>query len=103
MPIDPETRELLLRWRSLADGNGLPRANAMIRALLVLGIISMAVVVFAVVNKLNPAVSGVAGICAGWMIAERNALRSRLPMWNRLKQYIDWNRVREDLDAGKIG
>jgi ABC-type uncharacterized transport system permease subunit len=62
MPIDPETRELLLRWRSLADGNGLPRANAMIRAFLVLGIISMAVVVFAVVNKLNPAVSGVAVI-----------------------------------------
>jgi len=99
MPIDPETREHLLRWRSLADGNGLPRANSMIRVLLVLGVISMAVVVFAVVDQLNPAVSGVAGICAGRMIAERNALRSRLPMWNKLKHYIDWNRVQEDLEG----
>jgi hypothetical protein len=57
----------------------------------------MAVVVFAVVDKLNPAVSAVAGILAGWMIAERNALRSRLPMWQKLKQYIDWNRVHADL------
>jgi hypothetical protein len=57
----------------------------------------MAVVVLAVVDKLNPAVSGIAGIFAGWMIAERNALRSRLPMWQKLKQYIDWNRVQADL------
>ena len=33
------------------------------------------------------------------LIAERNALRSRLPMWNKLKHYIDWNRVQEDLEG----
>jgi len=98
MPIDPETRQLLLRWKSLAEGEGLPRAHATIRMLFLVGIISMAVVVFAVVDKLNPAVSGVAGILAGWVIAERNALRSRLPMWRKLQQYIDWNRVHADPD-----
>ena len=98
MPIDRDTRELLLRWRSLADGDGLQRAYTTMRVLWVLGLASTTIVVVAVAAKLHPAISGVAGMFAGWMIAERHALRGRIPLWQKLKRYIDWNRVQDDLD-----
>lgn len=39
----------------------------------------------------------VAAAAMGWVIAERNALRTRLGQWPIFKTYIDWNRVEEDL------
>ena len=33
----------------------------------------------------------------GWMIAERNALRTREAQWPIFKNYIDWKRVQDDL------
>ena len=33
----------------------------------------------------------------GWVVAERNALRTRIAQWSVFKTYIDWSRVEEDL------
>ena len=56
-------------------------------------------VVFAVVYKLHPVFVAVAATVMGWVIAERNALRSRIAQWPTFKRYIDWKRVQEDLRA----
>ena len=57
----------------------------------------MAAAVFAVVDNLHPAGSDVAGVFGRWIIAERNALHRQLSMWQKLKQYINWERVHADL------
>jgi hypothetical protein len=33
----------------------------------------------------------------GWVVAESNALRTRLAQWPVFMTYIDWKRVDEDL------
>jgi len=33
----------------------------------------------------------------GWVIAERNALKSRITQWPTFANYIDWARVSNDL------
>jgi hypothetical protein len=51
----------------------------------------------AVIYRLHPALVVVAAAGMGWVIAERNALRTGLAQWPVFKTYIDWKRVEEDL------
>jgi len=44
--------------------------------------------------------AGVPSIAIGWLIAERNAVDSRIKMWPTFSQYIDWQRVEKDLADG---
>lgn len=92
-----ETKQLLTRWQSLERNDGLRRAGATARRLWIIGLILCIVVVFALVYRLHPAL--IAGLAAamGWVIAESNALRTRLAQWPIVKSYIDWKKVEEDL------
>jgi hypothetical protein len=92
-----ETKEVLLRWQSLEKGDGLRRAASVIRVLWVVGVALSLFVVFGLVYSLEPAAVAVGAAIAGWVTAERNALMMRATQWPVLKQYIDWNRVQEDL------
>ena len=97
MPVDTQTQRLLTRWRSLAEGEGLRRAVTVARVLWVVGLVATLFVAFAIYYRLHPAlVAATAGI-AGWVIAERNALRMRISQWPMFKEYINWKRVEEDL------
>jgi hypothetical protein len=64
---------------------------------LVVGLVLCIVVAFAVVYRLHPALTAIAAAAMGWVIAERNALRTRIAQWPSFKKYIDWKRVHEDL------
>ena len=72
-------------------------AGATSRTLRIVGLVLCVFVVFAVVYRLHPAFVAVAAAVMGWVIAESNALRTRLAQWPIFKSYIDWKKVEEDL------
>jgi hypothetical protein len=92
-----ETKQLLTCWQSLEKNGGLRRADATARLLWIFGLLLCIFVVFAVVYRLHPAFVAVPAAAMGWVIAESNALRTRLAQWPVVKTYIDWKKVEEDL------
>jgi len=98
--VNTETKNLLERWQSLEKDDGLRRADFTARVLWFVGLALFILVAFGVVYGLHPAAVAVAAAAMGWVIAERNALRTRLVQWPVFKRYIDWNRVQEDLSNG---
>jgi hypothetical protein len=94
--VDSETKQLLARWRSLESGDGLRAALSTSRVLLLVGLALCLFVVFAIVYKFHPVAIAFAATAMGWVIAERNALRSRVSQWPIFRKYIDWKRVSED-------
>ena len=95
--MNTETKQLLTRWQSLEKGGGLKRAVSMTRALWFVGLVLCIFVVVAVIYRFHPAFVAVAAAVMGWVVAESNALRTRLAQWPIFKTYIDWKRVDEDL------
>ena len=92
-----ETKQLLTRWQSLEQDGGLQRAASMARVLWIVGLVLCLFLVFGVVYRLHPALIAVAAAVMGWVISERNALRTRAAQWPIFKSYIDWKRVQDDL------
>ena len=92
-----ETKQLLTRWQSLEKDGGLQRAASMARVLWIVGLVLCLFVVFGVVYRLHPALIAIAAAVMGWVIAERNALRTRAAQWPIFRSYIDWKRVQDDL------
>ena len=92
-----ETKQLLTRWQSLEKDGGLQRAASMARVLWMVGLVLCLFVVFGVVYRLHPALIAIAAAVMGWVIAERNALRTRAAQWPIFRSYIDWKRVQDDL------
>ena len=95
--LSPTARRLLTRWLQLEEGDALRRAINVRLVLIVVGAVLGAVVILGVVYGLHPALIAAAAFAAGWVTAERHALRARLAMWPTLREYIDWPRVRRDL------
>jgi hypothetical protein len=92
-----ETKRFLTRWQSLEKDGGLQRAVSVARVLWIVGLVLFMFVVFGLVYRLHPALIAAAAAVMGWVIAERNALRTRASQWPVFKNYIDWKRVQEDL------
>lgn len=92
-----ETRQLLTRWQSLEKNDGLRRAVATSRRLWMVGLVLCIFVVFAMFYGLHPVFIAGPAAAMGWVIAESNALRTRLAQWPIVKAYIDWKKVEEDL------
>jgi len=95
--MNTETKQLLTRWQSLEKNGGLQRAGAAARTLRIIGLALCIFVGFAVVYQLHPVFVAVAAAVMGWLIAEANALRTRLTQWPIFKSYIDWKKVEEEL------
>ncbi len=97
--MNTDTRQLLTRWQSLKKEGGLQRAISMARTLWFVGLLLCLFVVFGVICRLHPALIAVASAAMGWVIAERDAIRTRLSQWPVFATYIDWKRVEEDLSG----
>ena len=95
--MDAGTTRLLSRWESLRSGAGLARATSVARALWVLGLALCLVIVIGLYCMLPPIVLVAVSAVMGWVIAERNALKSRITQWPTFANYIDWARVSNDL------
>ncbi len=93
-----ETKQLLTRWQSLEKDGGLQRVVLFGRLLWMVGCVLCIFVVFGVVYRLHPALIAAAAAVMGWVVAERNALRTRAAQWPIFKNYIDWKRVQDDLN-----
>lgn len=91
------THRLLTRLNALENGNGILHARSVGRVLFVVGLLLAIFIGFAVAYRFHPALIAAAGAGAGWIIAERNALRSRISQWPILRKYIDWPRVQAEL------
>jgi hypothetical protein len=94
------THRLLTRLDSLEKGDGLRRAKSVGRILFVVGLLLAIFIGIAVAYGLHPGFIALAAAAVGWIIAERNALRSRIEQWPIMRNYIDWQHVHEDLDSG---
>jgi hypothetical protein len=101
--MNTETRLLLVRWQALERGDGLRRAGSTARALWLGGLVLFLFVALAVVYSLHPAYVAVAAAVMGWTIAEMNALRKRAAQWPIFAKYVDWERVKRDLDDDTSG
>jgi len=99
--MDKHSKDLLSQWQLLESGGGLKRSGSMVRILWIAGLLLCIVVVFGICYGLHPVVVAIAAVAMGWVIAERNALRTRLSQWPILRRYIDWKRVQEDLTDNK--
>jgi hypothetical protein len=95
--MNTETKQLLRRWQSLEKDGAIKHAASRARALWFVGLVLCIFVIFAVVVRLHPAFVAVAAAVMGWVIAESNALRTRIAQWPIFKTYIDWKKVEEDL------
>jgi hypothetical protein len=95
--MNTKTKHLLSRWQSLEKDGGLQHAASRARALWLVGLALCVFVVFAVIYRLHPVFVAVGAAAMGWVVAESNALRTRLAQWPIFKTYIDWKRVEEDL------
>jgi hypothetical protein len=95
--MNSDTKQLLTRWQSLREERGLQRAATAARTLWFVGLALCIFVVFGVVYSLHPALIAVGAAAMGWVTAERNALRTRASQWPIVQNYIDWNRVQNDL------
>jgi hypothetical protein len=97
MPVDAQTRRLLLRWQALTKPEELQRAKSTVLRLWMLGLIIFLIVLAAIVKGLSPLVVAFGGIAVGWLMAEANALRARVAYWGTFQRYLDWDRIQQDL------
>jgi len=95
--MQSSTKNLLSRLRSLEEGDGLRRAHSIARTLWLLGLALTIFVGVGIAYGLPPGIIAIASAVLGWLIAESNALRARLAQWPVFRNYIDWQRVRDDL------
>jgi hypothetical protein len=98
--VDASTKQILMRWQSLADGSGLRRAALISRILSVFGLLLTGIAIYGSTLRLNASFTVAAALIAGWVVAEGNALRSRVAQWPIFTTYLDWGRVRQDLNDG---
>nr|AAL24534.1 orf100EGC134 [uncultured bacterium] len=99
--MDMGTRQLLNRWQSLRTETGLSRAATLARGLWFVGLALFFLVVFGLYYGLPPVALAIVSAAMGWVIAERNALKSRIAQWPTVSSYIDWERVSSGLDGNQ--
>ncbi len=95
--MNAETKQLLTRLQSLEKDGALRRADSTAGVLWIVGLALFVLVAVGMVYRFHPALIAVASAVMGWVIAERNALRTRVAQWPIFRSYIDWKRVHQDL------
>jgi hypothetical protein len=95
--MNNETKQLLTRWQSLQKERGLERAETAVRSLWLVGLSLCIFVIFGLAYNLHPALVAAGAAALGWVTAERNALRLRISQWPIVRDYINWQRVENDL------
>ena len=95
--IDP--KQILMRWQALSEAPGMRRTVLRSRILSMAGLLLTIFVIYASARHLNPNRTVAAALVAGWVVAESIALRNRQSQWPIFKEYLDWHRVQQDLEA----
>ena len=98
MPVDAETKRLLLRWLTLSKPGELQRVKSRAMTLWIFGLIVFLIVAIAIAKAQSPIFIVAGGMVVGWLIAETNALRSRIGQWDTFQRYLDWARIEHDAE-----
>lgn len=93
-------KAMLARWIALERSDGMAKAQTTARYLSLFAL-ALCVLVAAGAALLGWRCLAIAlpSVAVGWIIAERNALESRAKQWPIMRQYIDWEKVEQDLAA----
>jgi hypothetical protein len=95
-----QPKDILTRWMNLEEGTGLAKAKLASRYLSIASFtICIAIALMGGYFELPWWVLVVPAVVVGWLIAERNALNTRVAQWPVYRKYIDWSRVRADLQS----
>ena len=97
--MDAKSKELLLRWQSLNEVDALKRVRTRALAFRCAGLVVFAAAAAGIALDWPPVVVAVLAVAFGWIVAETNALRTRIEQWPTFKRYINWQRVTDDLQS----
>jgi len=98
--MEADSRKTILRrWHALHQGEGLKHAMRVCRILWALGFIACLATIACVLLGLHPIFPTLISAVMGWLVAESNALRTRLSQWPVMESYINWDRVQSDLNV----
>jgi len=97
MPVDAETKSVLLRCKGLSQPETLQRAKSIALWLRLAGLVVACLVVVAIAKGFSSVWVAVGAVVVGWLVAETNALRTRLSQWGTFSRYLDWQRIEQDI------
>jgi hypothetical protein len=91
------TKKILGQWIALRSKDGIEHAS---RRVFYLSVAAFALATIAILASTLAAIPAIAflfpGIAIGWLLAERNALQSRIEQWPALSEYLDWDKIERD-------
>ena len=97
--MDAKSKELLLRWQSLNEAEAMKRSRKHMLVFRCTGLVAFFAAATGIALDRSSAAVAVPAIAFGWIVAETNALRTRMDQWPIFKRYINWQRIADDLQA----
>jgi hypothetical protein len=95
--LSPQHRAALKRWSDLRSAEKVKRIKQ-IALILRLTSAALCAVLVVGVSESAPALFNVTvAFLFGWLVAESNALRTRIELWPVLMRNINWERVDQEL------
>jgi hypothetical protein len=80
-------------------GDGIEKGRQWVRYLSIVAFVFTAIAVFlSTLKGIWPLLLFVPGVAVGWLLAERNALQSRIEQWSTLSEYLDWPKIERDFN-----
>lgn len=86
----------LEQWKALKKDGGIEIASSRSTTLFVVGASLTVVVALLVYLQAHVALVALVSAAIGWVIAERNALKSRIALWPKLEKYLNWELINAD-------
>jgi len=87
----------LEQWLTLKEGSGIKSARSKTMKLQFIGISLTVAVSLLIYFQVHSAFIAIVSVAIGWVIAERNALRSRIKLWPKLEKYLNWELINEHI------
>jgi hypothetical protein len=92
---------ILDRWMALEKGNGIEYGRAICRRLNIAAcVLAAGVIALGAYWGYRTFIPVLPSIAIGWLVAERNALSSRIDQWPTVRRYLDWERIERDQKSG---
>jgi hypothetical protein len=95
-------KAVLERWIALRGEEGIERARRTVTYLSVVAFgLTLVVALCATLTDWPAWALLLPAAAVGWLVAERNALQSRVEQWPALSEYLDWRMIQRDWEEGE--
>ncbi|MDF1691692.1 MAG: hypothetical protein P1U47_04940 [Zhongshania sp.] len=85
----------LKQWTELKEGSGIENASFISIKLFITGAFLSILVALLIFFQVHSAFVAIVSVAIGWVIAERNALLSKIALWPKLEKYLNWELIYE--------